>query len=466
MKRLFFANNTQKVMKKTFSLLIMLAILGSCSNYNNGELVGVQGRKAYTEPDPFGMVFVPAGSFITGPSDQDIAFMQNNGSKTVTVDAFWMDETEITNNEYRQFVYWVKDSLIRQALVDDQIEDYILKDRDDNPIMMNKNGQESPRINWETEIEYDDENGDVQAAVDRIGLYYSGDAQFFGRKQLAVEKLIYSYYWIDLQQAAKRTNKFNYSTQEYEGTVTNPDGTISEVEGRQSFVFKKQIPVYPDTLVWISDFTYSFNEPYANLYFWHPSYDNYPVVGVTWEQANAFSIWRTQFLNAALAGQDQPFVQDYRLPSDGEWEYAARGNLTQSMYPWGGPYTRNQLGCFVANFKPLRGNYIDDGSLIPARVGNYAPNEYGLYDMAGNVSEWTSSAYDESAWMFTHNMNPDYKYNAKPDDPPVMKRKIIRGGSWKDVAYYLQVSSRDFEYQDTAKSYIGFRCVRSYLGTN
>jgi len=452
-------------MKKTLSLLLMLVILGSCSNYNNGELVGVQGRKAYVEPDPFGMVFIPAGSFISGPSDQDIAFIQNSGSKTVTVDAFWMDETEITNNEYRQFVYWVKDSLIRQALVDDQIEDYILKDRDDNPIMMTKEGQESPRINWDTEIEYNDENGDVQAAIDRIGLYYTGDAQFFGRKQIAVEKLIYNYFWIDLQQAAKRTNRFNQSTQEYEGRVVNPDGTVEDVEGRSSFVFKKQIPVYPDTLVWISDFTYSFNEPYSNLYFYHPSYDNYPVVGVTWEQANAFSIWRTQYLNSALAGEGQPFVQDYRLPSDGEWEYAARGNLDLSKYPWGGPYTRNQLGCFVANFKPLRGNYIDDGSLIPARVGSFSPNEYGLYDMAGNVSEWTSSAYDESAYMFTHNMNPDYKYNAKPDDPPVMKRKVIRGGSWKDVAYYLQVNVRDYEYQDTAKSYIGFRCVRSYLGT-
>ena len=465
MKRTFFANNTRKAMKKTFPLLLMLAILGSCSNYNTGELVGVQGRKSYIEPDPYGMVFIPAGSFVMGPSDQDIAFIQNSGSKTVTVDAFWMDETEITNNEYRQFVYWVRDSLLRQALVDDQLEEHILKDREDNPIMMNKNGQESPRINWNTRIDYQDENGDVQAAVERIGLYYTGDAEFFGRKQLAVEKLIYSYYWIDLQQAAKRTNRFNYTTQEYEGQVVNPDGTISPVEGRQSFVFKKQIPVYPDTLVWISDFTYSFNEPYANLYFYHPSYDNYPLVGVNWEQANAFSIWRTQLLNSSLASDGQPFVQDYRLPSDGEWEYAARGNLDQSMYPWGGPYTRNQLGCFVANFKPLRGNYIDDGSLIPARVGSFSPNEYGLYDMAGNVAEWTSSAYDESAFMFTHNMNPDYKYNARPDDPPVMKRKIIRGGSWKDVAYYLQVSVRDYEYQDTAKSYIGFRCVRSYLGS-
>lgn len=453
-------------MKKLLFFLAIMVILGSCSSgFNSGELVGVEGRKAYTEPDPFGMVFVPAGAFISGPSDQDIAFTQNSSSKTVTVDAFWMDETEITNNEYRQFVFWVKDSLLRQALADDGIEDFILTDDEENPIYINKMGTESPRLNWETDIDYDDENGDVQAAVERIGLYYTGDAQFFGRKQLAVEKLVYNYYWIDLQQAAKRANRFNQTTQQYEGSVVNPDGTVSPIEGRQSFVFRDKVAVYPDTLVWISDFTYSFNEPYANLYFWHPSYDNYPVVGVTWKQANAFSIWRTHYLNSALASRGEPFVQDYRLPSESEWEFAARGNLDLSMYPWGGPYTRNQLGCFVANFKPLRGNYIDDGSLIPSRVGSYSPNEYGLYDMAGNVAEWTSSSYDESSFMFSHNMNPDFKYNAKPDDPAVMKRKVIRGGSWKDVAYFMQVSVKDYEYQDTAKSYIGFRCVRSYLGT-
>jgi formylglycine-generating enzyme required for sulfatase activity len=86
--------------------------------------------------------------------------------------------------------------------------------------------------------------------------------------------------------------------------------------------------------------------------------------------------------------------------------------------------------------------------------------------MAGNVAEWTLSAYDESSYIYTHDMNPNYQYNAKPDDPPAKKRKIIRGGSWKDIALYLQCGMRSYEYQDTTKSYIGFRCVRSYLGTN
>jgi formylglycine-generating enzyme required for sulfatase activity len=84
--------------------------------------------------------------------------------------------------------------------------------------------------------------------------------------------------------------------------------------------------------------------------------------------------------------------------------------------------------------------------------------------MAGNVSEWTSNAFDESAYDFAHDLNPDYVYEAQDKDANVLKRKVIRGGSWKDVGYYLQVSSRTYEYQDTAKAYIGFRNVMTYLG--
>ena len=84
--------------------------------------------------------------------------------------------------------------------------------------------------------------------------------------------------------------------------------------------------------------------------------------------------------------------------------------------------------------------------------------------MAGNVSEWTNTAYDESYYEFAHDLNPEYTYFAVSNDPPSLKRKVIRGGSWKDVSYYLQCGTRTYEYQDTAKCYVGFRCVMSYLG--
>ncbi len=145
------------------------------------------------------------------------------------------------------------------------------------------------------------------------------------------------------------------------------------------------------------------------MYFWHPSFDNYPVVGITWKQVNAFCIWRTQLLNNYLINQRESFVQDYRLPTESEWEYAARGTYRNSMYPWGGLYTKNMEGCFVANFKPLRGNYVFDGAVTTQVVAFYGPNELGLYDMAGNVAEWTANAYDESAYFFYHDLNPDSK---------------------------------------------------------
>ncbi|MDC0584137.1 SUMF1/EgtB/PvdO family nonheme iron enzyme [Bacteroidales bacterium] len=437
--------------------MVLAIILSSCGGAGggNGELTGVPGRKDYFEPDPFGMVFIPQGSFTMGPSDQDVVWAQNSFSKTVSVMPFWMDETEITNNEYRQFVYWVRDSIMRRML-GEQLDEFIIAEDEFGNVI------DPPFLNWETEIDYQDE--EIREILN--DLYLQPHERFFGRKQIDTWKLNYEYFWIDYQQAAKKVNRYNEATRQYEGSVLNTNGERLEVTDRSSFVIRDAVNVYPDTLCWIADFTYSYNEPLTTMYFWHPAYDNYPVVGVTWKQATAFCIWRTQYLNSYLASNGEFFVHDYRLPGEGEWEYSARGGLEHSMYPWGGMYTRNSQGCFLANFKPLRGNYTDDGALHTANVGQYEPNEYGLYDMAGNVAEWTSSAYDETAYIFTHDMNPDYKYNALPDDPPVLKRKVVRGGSFKDIGYFLQNGTRTYEYQDTAKSYVGFRCVRDYLGGN
>ena len=112
----------------------------------------------------------------------------------------------------------------------------------------------------------------------------------------------------------------------------------------------------------------------------------------------------------------------------------------------------------------MRGNYTADGGIKAIKVMSYNPNGYGLYDMSGNVSEWTSNAYDESAFSYAHDMNMNYHYDAQENEQEVMKRKVIRGGSWKDIAYFIQTSTRTFEYQDTAKSYIGFRCAVDFLG--
>lgn len=414
-----------------------MALLSSCGNSGNGELVGTQGREVWFQPDPYGMLYIPMGVFTMGPSDQDVPFSQTTQAKTVSVQAFYMDETEITNNEYRQFVDNVRDSIAHQILGEDHLITQNAFGEDVDPPFINY----SENINW---------NGpEEREALNEM--YYPENERFYRRRDFDVRKFNFEYYWIDQREAAQKENAYKQNRD-----LGMPD--------RASFIKKDVINVYPDTLAWIADFTYSFNEPMTNMYFWHPAYDEYPVVGVTWKQARAFCFWRTHLLNNYLASIGSTYVQDFRLPTETEWEYGSRGGLELNPYPWGGPYIRNSRGCFLGNFKPLRGSYVDDGGFHTVKVTSYSPNEYGLYCMAGNVAEWTSNAYDESAYNFSHDLNPDYLYDAKDTDPPALKRKVIRGGSWKDIGYYMQTGTRTYEYQDTSKCYIGFRCVMTYLG--
>jgi gliding motility-associated lipoprotein GldK len=220
------------------------------------------------------------------------------------------------------------------------------------------------------------------------------------------------------------------------------------------------ICVYPDTAVWVRDFEYSYNEPLLYSYFSMPGYSEYPVVGVTWEQAHAFCHWRTDLLR----NEGKQIANQYRLPSEAEWEYAARGGRRAATYPWGDRYARDSKGCFLANFKPYRGSYHNDTGAMTMAVGQFKPNDFGLYDMAGNVAEWTASAYSSTSNLKIHDVNPEHPYMARKSDSPIKKRKVVKGGSWKDVSYYLQCGVRTYEYQYEARSYIGFRCVRSAIG--
>tara|TARA_R110001592_G_scaffold32788_16_gene114543 strand:+ start:3883 stop:5184 length:1302 start_codon:yes stop_codon:yes gene_type:complete len=425
---------------KRILILLAVVVLYACSK-GNGELIGVQGREEWYQPDPFGMLFIPMGSYNMGPSDQDVPYSLTAQTRTVSVQAFYMDQTEISNNEYRQFVYWVRDSMARRIMAEEV-------DEEEFSIAENEYGEEidPPLLDWYAKLKWDEP--EAREALEPM--FYTPAERFYRRRELDARKLMYEYYWIDYRRAAKRDSR------------DSEDHAFSM--DRSKFIMRDVINVYPDTLAWIHDLTYSFNEPMTKNYFWHPAYDDYPVVGVSWKQATAFCIWRTQLLESFLIGNGSAIVNDFRLPTESEWEWAARGGLDLSPYPWGGPYIRNSRGCFLGNFKPMRGNYIDDGGFHTVKINSYNPNDFGLYCMAGNVAEWTSNAFDESAYNFAHDLNPDYVYDAKENDPPSLKRKVIRGGSWKDVGYYLQTSTRTYEYQDTAKCYIGFRCVMTYLG--
>lgn len=438
-----------KVLKLSF-IIASLLLLVSCKENQLEQYANTDSRKPYFEPTPFGMSYIDRGSIIIG-SDDEIG-QESTPAKRVSVEAFWMDETEITNNEYRQFVYWVRDSIARTMLSEQFPEFMRTEDDDGNPI-------EPPRLNWEDPIEWD--NPDFTEILEP--LYLSADNRVFWGKSIDARKLIYDYHWVDYKQAAAAANRYNFDTQSYEGNVTDIDGNVKPIENRSSFVFHESTPVYPDTLCWVRDFTYSYNDPMTEKYFWHVAFDEYPLVGVTWNQAVAFCNWRTKIYNDYQRQTEGVDVFDYRLPTEVEWEYAARGGEERTLYPWGSYYIRNKMGCFVANFKPRRGNYVADSkySATTMPVGSFEPNNSRLYDMAGNVAEWTSTAFHESAYEFMGDFNPTVQYNARPSDPPVMKRKVIRGGSWKDFGYFLRNGTRSYEYQDTAKSYIGFRCVKT-----
>ena len=385
----------------------------------DGQLRGVSLGSKYVMPKPPGMIYVPSGTFHMGPSDEDISYAFTARNKQVSINGFWMDATEITNDEYRQFVLWVRDSIAGSIL------------------NFKKNAPDgSSAIDWAKvrTIKWADPKIQEQLSA----LIVTPDNRINGRKEIDAKKIIYHSEWLDYKEAAQREN------------ADKP---------RSTFVVKKDTPIYPDTLVWIRDFSYSYNEPHAKKYFSHPAYGSYPVVGVSWKQATAFTEWRTHYLNSYLERSKRMTESDFRLPTEAEWEYAARGGRSQVPFPWGGPYLRNKKGCLLANFKPGRGNYPEDGGMYTVRADAYWPNDFGLYNMAGNVAEWTSSLYYEGAYNFQHDMNPDIRWNAKDNDPPRMKRKVVRGGSWKDIGFFLQNSTRNYEYQDTTKSYLGFRCV-------
>ena len=388
---------------------------------NDGQLHGIASSTKYTLPKPPGMVYIPQGTFHMGPSDEDVAYAFSARNRSVSISGFWMDATEITNAEYRQFAYWVRDSIVAKKM---------------GYVKAGSDGVEY--VDWDKMKTMKWNDPKVVEQLGQTDLILSPEDRIFGKKELDASKLIYHSEVFDLKEAAKRENAG---------------------KARSQFIVKKDVRIYPDTLVWIRDFSYSYNEPMTKRYFAHPSFDNYPVVGVNWLQASAFSEWRTHYLNSYLISKNRVQESDFRLPTEAQWEYAARGGRSQSMCPWGNYYLRNKKGCLLANFKPGRGNYPEDGGFYTVRADAYWPNDFGLYCMSGNVAEWTSSIYYEGSYNFQHDMNPDVRWNAKESDPPRMKRKVIRGGSWKDVGYYLQTGTRTYEYQDSTKSYIGFRTV-------
>ena len=417
-----------------------------------GEIIPREKTQSFVAERPYGMVAIPGGSFVMGLADQDMTNTPEKAPlKTVTVSSFFMDESETTNAEYRFFVNYVRDSIARtllaEAVGDDSPYAYqSKKNATATPYQEFLDGQggrdgnrEGKKLDYSAPLYWNtNDYPNVEYAEIVESMYLPAEKRINNERVIDWSKIKYAYQWEDVESAVKDKNR------------------------DASYLKKMSIAVYPDTTVWLKDFNYAYNEPLYDGYFWHSAYKNYPVVGVTWEQARAYCNFRTKFKSDYNQSQKKKKqrAMAYRLPTEAEWEYAARGGKENATYPWGGPYLIDDRGCYLANFKPKRGSYIENeikGTYTyTAPVKKFPKNGFGLYDMAGNVAEWTESPYNNSTYQFSSTLNPYLSNQAYKE-----VKKVVRGGSWKDVGYALMTGYRDWERKDSARSYIGFRTVQN-----
>lgn len=406
----------KRLLTSACSLFFLFCVFTSCRTndvYKTPKLTQFRGKSL---PAPPGMTYIPSGSILYRTSADSGAT-----SKSITLSAFFIDETEVTNRQYRKFVDWVADSIAVTNYLND--EKYFRK----------ADGESAVRyIDWEV--------------VNKSSpLYNSSDPSV--REKLAPMFVLRG----DQQVLNSSLLKYRFTYMKAggadEGTYVTDTVVVMPAEG-----------------IWSKDFPNAQMTIMDGNYFYHKSFDNNPVVGVSWKQARAYADWRGKEIASSL--EKNPYLKGFKytfnLPSEAQWQYAAEGksNAADSSRKKGSSRGNGKL---AVNFKQGEGKYAEDGSTFTLPVKAYAPNAFGIYNMAGNVAEWTLDAYSPSAIEFVNDLNPVLLYDAREQDSEMSKRKVVRGGSWKDPGTMLNSYTRNYENQNTAHSYIGFRCVMSAM---
>ena len=397
-------------------------------------------------------------------TDSDPYGIKDAPKKVVSINQFKIQEREVSNLQYKRFVKYVRDSIIRTKLArlaydlnlnqeDGGIGTYAFLELDtldnasqryyyENYLLFSDDIYAGRKINWDVDLEWEPNRyPDNWYAEVMDSVFLNTYETFNGKKMFDTKQLKYKYTWFDSKSAIKNPKQ-------------NP----------KDFVREEIVSIYPDTTVWMKDFEYAANDHMSQNYFWHPEYHNFPVVGVNYEQARAYCHFLTYSADLNYNRIGKPVDPPMRLPTEAEWEYAAKfyleGELSDRIYPWEGDELFDRKGDYRANFKP-DGGYGADGVIFTTEVDN---NKFRRTNkrrdlpihMAGNVAEWTSSTYNMDSYTFTSPLNPDYINR----DNPI---KTVKGGSWKDIAYFMRTSTRDYEHKDSARSYIGFRVARDFI---
>ncbi|MBC7553264.1 MAG: SUMF1/EgtB/PvdO family nonheme iron enzyme [Taibaiella sp.] len=458
---------------------------------------------------PPGMVYVPGGTTIIKYSQQA---SDSNCVKKVSLSSYFMDKTEVTNQQYRQFVEWVVDSIaITNYLKDDEkyFKDQKVVDSSGNSTNVVR------RINW-SKVNH-------KEIFDKPEMRAKVHAMLDERGKIKKDSIIFAFSYMRANGTNKKIKIGTF--------VTEP------------------VKVFPDEEIWATDLPNAQTDILVENYFNTAPYDDYPVVGVTWKQARAYTSWRsiTQDGYSNVADYMKSYHLAYSLPSEAQWVYAAQqdmkaynkmlsdgGALDQIAEPKAGKGTpeltkkkkskksknapaKDSVAAVIvatpsptpagsddanngwlsstastvdnsatlkedslqnfdlgkddknfipsdkrgltANFKQDEGEYTGDGSPFTVPVMSYTPNDFGIYNMVGNVAEWTMDAYSPSTFAFVADVNPVLLYDADSTESDPMRRKVVRGGSFLSNAKALSPYSRDFEMDNMVHCYIGFRCV-------